>query len=60
MMYSLYLTAVKNQQNMLPKEIRIIKHLITIEDPRRLLEELVEAFTPGVEMDAGDVAYLYT
>ncbi|XP_022768276.1 uncharacterized protein At4g37920, chloroplastic isoform X2 [Durio zibethinus] len=59
-MYHLYMTTVASLQRLLPKEIRIVKHLITIEDPEERLCALNDAFTPGEEFEGKDLDYLYT
>ncbi|KAH7849878.1 hypothetical protein Vadar_024326 [Vaccinium darrowii] len=60
MMYHLYITAIKNFQKQLPKEVRIVQYLLTIKDPEELLCALNDAFTPGVEIEEEDSDYLYT
>ncbi|KAL1358802.1 hypothetical protein AAHE18_04G060100 [Arachis hypogaea] len=59
-LYHLYKTAVGNLQRLVPKEIRIIKYLIRIEDPEEQLCALKDAFTPGEELEGIDVDNLYT
>ncbi|CAI0399210.1 unnamed protein product [Linum tenue] len=59
-LYHLYKTAVGNLQRLMPKEIRIVKHLLTIEDPEERLSNLNDAFTPGEELEGGNVDCLYT
>lgn len=44
----------------MPKEIRIIKYLLTIEDPEERLSALHDAFTPGEELEGKDVDNLFT
>lgn len=44
----------------MPKEIRILKYLLTIEDPEEQLSALRDAFIPGDELQEKDVDYLYT
>lgn len=44
----------------MPKEIRILKYLLTIEDPEEKLSALTDAFTPGDELEGKDVDCLYT
>ncbi|KAM7489405.1 hypothetical protein LguiB_026889 [Lonicera macranthoides] len=60
MLYHLYLKARGNLQRQLPKEIRIIKYVLTIKDPEERLSALKDAFTPGVEVEGEDVDVLYT
>nr|KYP41038.1 hypothetical protein KK1_037604 [Cajanus cajan] len=59
-LYHLYKTAVGNLQRLVPKEIRIVKYLIRIEDPEEQLTALKDAFTPGEELEGKDVDNLYT
>ncbi|KAL5157879.1 Uncharacterized protein HKD37_15G042480 [Glycine soja] len=50
-LYHLYKTAVGNLQRLVPKEIRIVKYRIRIEDPEEQLSALKDAFTPGEEVE---------
>ncbi|KAL5207566.1 hypothetical protein ABZP36_032001 [Zizania latifolia] len=59
-MFHLYMTAVANLQRQMPKDIRILKHLIVIEDPEERLSALNDAFTPGPELQGENVDTLYT
>lgn len=59
-LYYLYKTAVGNLQRLVPKEVRIIKYIIQIEDPEEQLCALKDAFTPGEELEGKDVDNLYT
>lgn len=59
-LYHLYMTARGNLQRLMPKEIRILKFLLTIEDPEERLCALKDAFTPGEELEGKDVDNLYT
>ncbi|OIT32496.1 PREDICTED: uncharacterized protein At4g37920, chloroplastic-like [Nicotiana attenuata] len=59
-LYHLYMTARGNLQRLMPKEIRILKYLLTIEDPEERLCTLKDAFTPGEELEGKDVDCLYT
>ncbi|XP_022152543.1 uncharacterized protein At4g37920, chloroplastic [Momordica charantia] len=59
-LYHLYVTASGNLQRLMPKEIRILKYLLTIEDPEERLSGLKDAFTPGEELEGQDVDCLYT
>ncbi|XP_031273045.1 uncharacterized protein At4g37920 isoform X2 [Pistacia vera] len=59
-LYHLYLTARGNLQRNMPKEVRILKYLLTIEDPAERLCTLKDAFTPGEEIEGKDVDNLYT
>lgn len=59
-LYHLYMTARGNLQRLMPKEIRILKYLLTIEDPELRISGLKDAFTPGDELEGKDVDCLYT
>ncbi|KAK9748678.1 hypothetical protein RND81_02G073000 [Saponaria officinalis] len=59
-LYHLYTTARGNLQRLMPKEIRIVKYLLTIEDPEEKLSALTDAFTPGEELEGQNVDNLYT
>ena len=59
-MFHLYMTAVANLQRQMPKDIRILKHLIMIEDPAERLSALNDAFTPGPELQGENVDTLFT
>jgi hypothetical protein len=59
-MYHLYKTGVGNLQREVPKEVRILKYLLRIEDPDELLSGLNDAFTPGEEHLGDDIDCLYT
>ncbi|KAH9296022.1 hypothetical protein KI387_039610, partial [Taxus chinensis] len=59
-MFHLYMTARQNLQKEVPKEVRIIKRLLTIEDPQLRLTVLAEAFSPGDKTQGKDVDVLYT
>ncbi|CAM0958893.1 unnamed protein product [Alopecurus aequalis] len=59
-MFHLYMTAVGNLQRQMPRDIRILKHLIMIEDPEERLSALNDAFTPGPELLGENVDTLYT
>ncbi|CAH9128291.1 unnamed protein product [Cuscuta epithymum] len=59
-MYHLYKTAIGSMQRLMPKEIRILKYLLTIEDPEQRISALKDAFTPGEELEGKDVDLLYT
>ncbi|KAK6911980.1 hypothetical protein RJ641_024073 [Dillenia turbinata] len=48
------------EERLMPKEIRIIKYLLTIKDPEEQLSALKDAFTPGEELEGKDVDCLYT
>ncbi|XP_058752539.1 uncharacterized protein At4g37920-like [Vicia villosa] len=59
-LYHLYKTSVANLQRLVPKEIRIVKYIIQIEDPKEQLSVLNDAFTPGEELEGNNVDSLYT
>ncbi|KAL1223724.1 hypothetical protein V5N11_029771 [Cardamine amara subsp. amara] len=59
-LYHLYVTARGNLQRLMPKEVRILKYLLSIEDPAEQMSALQDAFTPGEELEGTDVDYLYT
>lgn len=54
------MTARGNLQRLVPKEVRILKHLLSIEDPQEQLSVLKDAFTPGEEIEGSNVDLLYT
>lgn len=54
------MTARGNLQRLVPKEIRILKYLLTIEDPEEQGAALRDAFTPGDELEGKDMDALYT
>ncbi|KAJ8424007.1 hypothetical protein Cgig2_032391 [Carnegiea gigantea] len=60
MLFHLYLRGIGSLQRQLPKEIRIVKYLLTIEDPEEKLSALRDAFTPGEETEGMEVDMLYT
>eukprot|EP00271_Cylindrocystis_brebissonii_P023483 TRINITY_DN9769_c0_g1_i1.p1 TRINITY_DN9769_c0_g1~~TRINITY_DN9769_c0_g1_i1.p1 ORF type:complete len:743 (-),score=174.47 TRINITY_DN9769_c0_g1_i1:830-3058(-) len=59
-MYYLYQQARGNLQRLVPPEVRIMRHLITLDDPREQYAMLTEAFCPGDELQGKDVDYLST
>uniref|UniRef100_M1CMW6 Uncharacterized protein n=1 Tax=Solanum tuberosum TaxID=4113 RepID=M1CMW6_SOLTU len=59
-LYHLYKTTRGNLQRLMPKEIRILKYLLTIKDPEERMSALKDAFTPGEELEGEDVDCLYT
>ncbi|KAI4375108.1 hypothetical protein MLD38_013018 [Melastoma candidum] len=59
-LYHLYVSARGNLQRLMPKEIRILKYLLTLKDPMEQEAALVDAFTPGEELEGTDVDSLYT
>ncbi|KAM1729207.1 hypothetical protein ACFX12_019634 [Malus domestica] len=56
----MYVTARGNLQRFMPKEIRILKCLLTIEDTEELLAALHDLSTPGEELEGTDVDNLFT
>ena len=59
-MFHLYNVARGNMSRLVPKEVRIIRHLLSIEDPRESFAELTNAFSPGDELEGKDIDSLYT
>lgn len=59
-MYYLYKVARGNLQRLVPKEVRIIRHVLSFDDPKQRLEALNEAFSPGDELEGKDIDMLYT
>lgn len=59
-MYHLYMVARGNMQRLVPKEVRIIRHILSIEDPKEQFAALTEAFSPGDELEGKDADMLYT
>ncbi|GLJ49897.1 hypothetical protein SUGI_1060710 [Cryptomeria japonica] len=59
-LFQLYVEARRSLQEQVPKEVRIIKYLLTIEDPELQLAALAQAFTPGDEIQGKDADVLYT
>ncbi len=45
---------------MQPPEVRILKHLLTIESPAQRAEEMRNAFTPGPELETEKQDFLHT
>eukprot|EP00252_Welwitschia_mirabilis_P014089 TRINITY_DN3111_c0_g1_i1.p1 TRINITY_DN3111_c0_g1~~TRINITY_DN3111_c0_g1_i1.p1 ORF type:complete len:346 (-),score=72.15 TRINITY_DN3111_c0_g1_i1:420-1457(-) len=60
MMKHSYENAVLHLQKSLPKEVRIIKYLLDIDDPKELSKAFDDAFTPGEETQGKHVDMLYT
>jgi hypothetical protein len=59
-MFHLYNVARGNMSRLVPKEVRIIRHLLAIEDPRERISEMTNAFSPGDELEGKDYDNLYT
>jgi len=58
-MYHLYVKAKETASSMQPVEVRILKYLLSIEDPVVLKQAIFDAFTPG-EIVSESVDYLST
>jgi len=58
-MYHLYLKSKEAASAMQPAEVRILKHLLTIEDPMVLRQAIFDAFVPG-EVISSSLDYLTT
>lgn len=43
-----------------PAEVRILKHLLTLESAADRAEALSDAFTPGPDIETADTDYLHT
>eukprot|EP00850_Spirogloea_muscicola_P023137 SM000332S12442 [mRNA] locus=s332:79571:81666:+ [translate_table: standard] len=59
-MYHLYMTARGNLSRLVPKEVRILRHILSLEDPRERLAAMGEAFSPGPELEGQEKDLLYT
>ncbi|KAM3361355.1 putative protein isoform X1 [Capsicum galapagoense] len=59
-LYHLYMKSRGNLQRLMPKEVRILKYLLTVKDPEERMCALKDAFTPGEELEGDDVDCLYT
>ncbi|EFN56576.1 hypothetical protein CHLNCDRAFT_17713, partial [Chlorella variabilis] len=59
-MAHLYFKAKESFAQQAPKEVRILKYLLTIESERDRAELLAQAFQPGPQLQAGEVDYLCT
>ncbi|KAI5076806.1 hypothetical protein GOP47_0008871 [Adiantum capillus-veneris] len=59
-LYYLYTIARGNMQRLVPKEVRILRHVLTLEDPKEQFAALTDAFSPGAELEGKDVDLLYT
>ncbi|KAI3427115.1 hypothetical protein D9Q98_007052 [Chlorella vulgaris] len=59
-MAHLYFKAKEGFARQAPKEVRILKHLLTVEGERERAQALEQAFEQGPELEAGDVDYLCT
>lgn len=58
-MYHLYVKSKETANSMQPKEVRILKYLLSIEDPVELKQSIWDAFVPG-ELPSSSLDYLST
>jgi hypothetical protein len=56
----LYNVARGNMQRLVSKEVRIMRHLLALRDPLEQRAALVDAFSPGTEIQGKDEDLLYT
>ncbi|CAM6086314.1 unnamed protein product [Calypogeia fissa] len=59
-MFHLYNVAIGNMQRLVPKEVRIIRHLLSFQSPVEQRAALTEAFSPGSELEGTSEDLLYT
>ncbi|BBN14703.1 hypothetical protein MPTK1_6g13740 [Marchantia polymorpha subsp. ruderalis] len=59
-MFHLYNVARGNMQRLVPSEVRIIRHLLAIPDPRERFAAMTDAFSPGDELEGKNKDTLYT
>ncbi|KAK9284560.1 hypothetical protein L1049_023735 [Liquidambar formosana] len=59
-MYRLYKATKSSLRSIMPKEIKLLKHLLNITDPEERFSALATAFSPGDEHEAKDPNALYT
>ncbi|OIV94464.1 hypothetical protein TanjilG_25526 [Lupinus angustifolius] len=59
-MYQLYKTTKSSLRSIIPKEIKLLKHLLNIIDPEERFSALATAFSPGDGNEAKDPDALYT
>lgn len=59
-MCHLYMVARGNMQRLVPKEVRIMRHILSFEDPIERMAALTDAFSPGDELEGKDIDHLYT
>ena len=55
-----HLQAKESFAKMQPPEVRILKHLISIDSPAQRAEEMRNAFTPGPELETEQQDFLHT
>jgi hypothetical protein len=54
------LQAKESFAQMQPPEVRILKHLLSLDDPKEREENLRGAFTPGAEFETSSQDFLVT
>eukprot|EP00897_Mesotaenium_endlicherianum_P001529 jgi/Mesen1/1403/ME000130S00491 len=59
-MFHLYKSAHGNMQRLVPKEVRILRHILSFDDPSERMAALTDAFSPGSELEGETVDTLYT
>ncbi|KAJ4788776.1 endoribonuclease E-like protein [Rhynchospora pubera] len=59
-LYHLYKTGIDSIQKMIPKDIRLLKYLLSLEDPCERLAVLKDTFIPTPEYETDEVDYLWT
>ena len=59
-LFHLYNVSIGNLQRLVPKEVRILRHIISLEDPKEQISALSAAFSPGDELEGNDIDLLYT
>lgn len=60
LMHHLYMVARGHLHRLIPKEIRILQHILSIEDPTQRFKALTECFSPGDENTEKEADMLYT
>ena len=60
LMHHLYLVARGHLQRLIPKEIRMLQHILAIEDPTQRFAALSESFAPAEESIDKDREDLHT
>lgn len=59
-MLQLYNVARGNMSRLVPKEVRILRHLLSMSDPQERIAAMKDACTPGLEMEGNEVDELWT
>ncbi|KAK9904352.1 hypothetical protein M0R45_000788 [Rubus argutus] len=59
-MYHLYKATKSSLRSIVPKEIKLLKHLLNITDPEERFSALATAFCPGDDNEAKDPKAIYT